>query len=57
MVELVVVDGPTKGQKFDIQGKVAFIGRSRSNDIQIKDLIQPLISFFDFLLYYVLLVG
>jgi len=38
MVELVVVDGPTKGQKFDIQGKVAFIGRSRTNDIQIKDL-------------------
>jgi pSer/pThr/pTyr-binding forkhead associated (FHA) protein len=38
MYELVVVDGPTKGQKFDIREEVAFIGRSRANDIQLRDL-------------------
>jgi pSer/pThr/pTyr-binding forkhead associated (FHA) protein len=38
MYELVVVKGPSKGQKFGIQGDVAFIGRSRTNDIQIKDI-------------------
>jgi pSer/pThr/pTyr-binding forkhead associated (FHA) protein len=38
MYELVVVDGPTKGQKFDIRNEVAFIGRARANDIQIRDL-------------------
>lgn len=37
MPRLRVIEGPLKGQAFDLLEEVVFIGRSAKNDIQIKD--------------------
>jgi len=37
MTKLFIVDGPGKGQSFDLKGHIIYIGRSPDNDIQIKD--------------------
>jgi len=37
MVKLYIMNGPDKGQSFDLEGDIIHIGRSPDNDIQIKD--------------------
>jgi hypothetical protein len=37
MAKLLVLEGPVKGQTFDLDGEVVSIGRTSDNDIQIKD--------------------
>jgi sigma-B regulation protein RsbU (phosphoserine phosphatase) len=37
MSKLHIIDGPLKGQSFDLETQPMFIGRSPKNDIQIKD--------------------
>ena len=37
MTELYIMDGPDKGQSFDIVNETTLIGRSSSNDIRLKD--------------------
>jgi pSer/pThr/pTyr-binding forkhead associated (FHA) protein len=37
MIELHILTGPEQGQSFQIEGDTISIGRSRENDIQIKD--------------------
>ncbi|MFB0519834.1 MAG: FHA domain-containing protein [Desulfatiglandales bacterium] len=37
MPKLCLIEGPMKGQTFDLTGNAFFIGRSSTNDIQIKD--------------------
>jgi hypothetical protein len=37
MIELHILTGPDQGQSFEMKGSAISIGRSRENDIQIKD--------------------
>lgn len=37
MFELLIVDGPEKGLKFDLKAKTTYVGRSKNCDIRIKD--------------------
>jgi pSer/pThr/pTyr-binding forkhead associated (FHA) protein len=37
MTKLFIVEGPEKGQSFEIKGDIAYVGRSPDNDIQMKD--------------------
>jgi pSer/pThr/pTyr-binding forkhead associated (FHA) protein len=37
--KLCIMEGPAKGEKFDLKEKTMFIGRSARNDIQIKDIM------------------
>ncbi|MEJ2725496.1 MAG: FHA domain-containing protein, partial [Deltaproteobacteria bacterium] len=37
MAKLQILDGPAKGQSFDFNGEILYVGRSPSNDVQIND--------------------
>lgn len=37
MAKIYVIEGPDKGESYDLKGEVLQIGRSSQNDIQIKD--------------------
>jgi hypothetical protein len=37
MAKLHILDGPAKGQAFDLEGEIAYVGRSPANDVQIND--------------------
>jgi pSer/pThr/pTyr-binding forkhead associated (FHA) protein len=37
--KLYFTKGPMEGHEYEIKGKVAFIGRSSNNDVQIKDIM------------------
>lgn len=37
MLKLHVIEGPRKGENFQFEGAVVFVGRSAKNDIQILD--------------------
>jgi len=37
--KLCIMEGPAKGKKFDLREKTMFLGRSKRNDIQIKDIM------------------
>jgi 3',5'-cyclic-nucleotide phosphodiesterase len=37
MPKIFILEGPSKGQSFELKGDTAFIGRGSDNDIQIKD--------------------
>jgi hypothetical protein len=37
MTKLYILEGPNKGQSFDLKGKTTHIGRSHENHIQMKD--------------------
>lgn len=37
MTKLYILEGPNKGQSFELKGKTTYIGRSHENHIQMKD--------------------
>jgi sigma-B regulation protein RsbU (phosphoserine phosphatase) len=37
MAKLHILDGPAKGQAFDLDGEIAYVGRSPANDVQLND--------------------
>jgi len=37
MAKLRILDGPAKGQAFDLEGEIAYVGRSPANDVLIND--------------------
>jgi len=37
MAKILVLEGPTSGEQFDIDKEVVFVGRSAGNDIRIRD--------------------
>ncbi|MDY6882115.1 MAG: FHA domain-containing protein [Desulfatiglans sp.] len=37
MPKVIILEGPTRGQVFDLSGSSAFVGRSSRNDIKIED--------------------
>ena len=37
MAKLHILDGPAKGQAFDVDGEIVYVGRSPTNDIQVND--------------------
>ena len=39
VARLYILEGPMKGQTFELKGKSAFIGRSSRNDIQFNDIM------------------
>ena len=37
MAKLHILDGPAKGHAFDLDGEIAYVGRSPANDVLIND--------------------